>query len=207
MNANGTGTKWFISWNKNTVRHGIFMGIYYVHYAAYYTVHTTLTLCISWSGEGAVFFVLGHLAMSSLLPCPESTDAHCPFLGVRGPLPPKWRPLSQDPRTHKRTSVNIRTALIWWPLYSETMIRNTASGALVLPPSPSPPSLTALGSCACFWSAGSCSVLCNWLGGGGAWAQHWVVKTGAHIIKPEYILDCINSTKWHRNSGTNTTFL
>ncbi len=54
------------------------MGIHYVHY--YYTY-------------------FGHLAMSPLLPCPESTDAHCPFLGVRGPLPPKWRPLSQDPRT------------------------------------------------------------------------------------------------------------
>ncbi len=91
------------SWNKNTVRHGILQWEYimYLHYATYYTMQATLTLCItiSWSREGAVFFVLGHLATASLLPCPESTDAHCLFLGVRGPLSPKWRPLSQDPPT------------------------------------------------------------------------------------------------------------
>jgi hypothetical protein len=90
------------SWNKNTVRHGIFdRGIHYVHYVTYYTMHATLTLCIniSWSCVGAVFLVLGHLAMYPLLHCPKSTNAHCPFLGVRGPLPQKWRPLSQDPRT------------------------------------------------------------------------------------------------------------
>jgi hypothetical protein len=42
------------------------------------TVYATLTLCITISGshDGAVFCVLGHLAMPSLLHCPESTDAH-----------------------------------------------------------------------------------------------------------------------------------
>ncbi len=64
-------------------------------------MHTTLTLCItaSWSRDGAVFCVLGHFAMSSLLHCPDPTAAHYPFLGDRGPLPPKWRPFPQDPRT------------------------------------------------------------------------------------------------------------
>jgi hypothetical protein len=33
------------------------------------------------------------------LPCLGSTDAHCPCLGDPVPLPPKWRPSSQDPRT------------------------------------------------------------------------------------------------------------
>ncbi len=76
-------------------------GTRYVHYATYYTIHITLTLCItiSWSREGAVFYVLGHLATSSLLPCLGPTDSHCPLLGDRGPLPPKWHPLSQDPHT------------------------------------------------------------------------------------------------------------
>jgi hypothetical protein len=62
-------------------------------------MHVTLTLCItiSWSREGVVFFVLGHLAMSFLLPCPESTDAHCPFLGVLGPYPQSGVPF---PRIH-----------------------------------------------------------------------------------------------------------
>ncbi len=89
------------SWSKNTVRHRTFWtGIHYVHYATYYTMCMTLTLCIisSWSREEVVFLVLSHLATSSLLPCLELTDAHCPFLGALGPLPPKWRPLSQDPR-------------------------------------------------------------------------------------------------------------
>jgi hypothetical protein len=51
----------------------------------------TLTLCItgSCSHNGAVFCVLGHLAMSSLLHCPESTAAHHPSLEDRGPLPPR----------------------------------------------------------------------------------------------------------------------
>jgi hypothetical protein len=78
------------------------MGIHYIHYAySFVQCTTTLTLCItaSWSRDGAVFCVLSHLAMSSLLHCPDPTAAHYPFLGGRGPLPPKWRPFSQDPHT------------------------------------------------------------------------------------------------------------
>jgi hypothetical protein len=60
----------------------------------------TLTLCITVprSRDGAVILVLCHLATSSLLPCPDPTDAQYPPLGAQGPLPPRWRPLSWDPR-------------------------------------------------------------------------------------------------------------
>jgi hypothetical protein len=97
-----TDTKRFIFLKQEYSKaRDFFMGIRYVHYATYYTIHITLTLCItiSCNREGAVFCVLGHFAMSSLLPCLGPTDSHCPLLGDRGPLPPKWRPLSQDPHT------------------------------------------------------------------------------------------------------------
>jgi hypothetical protein len=61
--------------------------------AAQCTMTLTLCMIISWSRDGAIFFVLSHFAMSSLLPCPDSTDAHHPPLGARGLLPQKWRPL------------------------------------------------------------------------------------------------------------------
>jgi hypothetical protein len=78
------------------------MGIHYIHYVySFVQCTTTLTLCItaSWSRDGAVFCVLGHLAMSSLLHWLDPTAAHYPFLGDRGPLPPKWHPFSQDLHT------------------------------------------------------------------------------------------------------------
>jgi hypothetical protein len=63
-----------------------------------------LTLCMLafWSHEGVVFLVFlpsPHLITSFHLPCLGSTDAHCPRLGVPVPLPPKWRPFPQGPRT------------------------------------------------------------------------------------------------------------
>jgi hypothetical protein len=60
-----------------------------------------LTLCItaSRSRGGTVPRVSGHAAMSPLLHYPEPTAAHHSSLGGQGPLPPRWRPFSQDPRT------------------------------------------------------------------------------------------------------------
>jgi hypothetical protein len=63
-----------------------------------------LTLCMLsfWSHEGVVFLdflPLPHLVTSFHLPCLRSTDAHFPRLGDPAPLPPKWRPFPQGPRT------------------------------------------------------------------------------------------------------------
>ncbi len=63
-----------------------------------------LTLCMlaSWSHEGVVFldFLLSpHLVTSFLFPCLGSTDTLCSRLGGLVPLPPRWRPYSQGPRT------------------------------------------------------------------------------------------------------------
>ncbi len=63
-----------------------------------------LTLCMLafWSHEGVVFLDFlpsPHLVTSFRLPCLGSTDAHCPRWGDPVPLPPKWHPFSQGPRT------------------------------------------------------------------------------------------------------------
>jgi hypothetical protein len=97
MNANGN---WHQMIYFSETR--LLMGIHYIHYVYLFVqCTTTLTLCItaSWSPDEAVFCVLGHLAMSSLLHCPDPIAAHYPFLGDRGPLPPKWHPFPQDLRT------------------------------------------------------------------------------------------------------------
>ncbi len=76
----------------------IYLHTFFLNYAR------ELTLCMlaSWSHEGVVFLDLlpsPHSVTSFLLPCPGSTDALCPRLGDPVPLPPKWRPYSQGPRT------------------------------------------------------------------------------------------------------------
>jgi hypothetical protein len=63
-----------------------------------------LTLCMLafWSHEGVVFLDFppsSHSVTSFLFPWLCSTDPLCPRLGDPVPLPPKWRPYSQGPRT------------------------------------------------------------------------------------------------------------
>ncbi len=55
-----------------------------------------------WSHEGAVFLDFlpsPHLVTSFLFLCLGSTNALCPHFEDPVPLPPKWRPYSQGPRT------------------------------------------------------------------------------------------------------------
>ncbi len=95
-----TSTKWFIFLKQEYSEPWFFYGDI-LHTLCYSFVQctATLTLCItaSWSCGRAVFCVLGHLAVSSLLHCPEPTAAHYPSLGDWAPLSPKWHPFSQDP--------------------------------------------------------------------------------------------------------------
>jgi hypothetical protein len=72
----------------------------------------TLTLCmiIPWSRDGVVFLAFGHFAMSSHLPCPGSTDAHCPPLGARGPRPQRGVP---SPRVHTHSLSRVQNMYLY----------------------------------------------------------------------------------------------
>ncbi len=95
MNANGNWHQMIyfpetrIQWD--TVFDG---GALYTLCYSFVQCTATLTLCItvSWSRYGAIFCVLGHLAMSSLLHCPEPTAAHYPSLGAEAPYPQSGSP-------------------------------------------------------------------------------------------------------------------
>ncbi len=83
-----------ISTISPTYLHTFFLG---------YARELTLCMLAFWSHEGVVFLDFlpsPHFVTSFLLPCLGSTDALCPRLGDPVPLPPKWRPYSQGPRTH-----------------------------------------------------------------------------------------------------------
>ncbi len=67
-----------------------------------YACELTLCTLASWSHEGVVFLDFlpsPHFVTSFLFPCLGSTDALCSRLGDPVPLPPRWRPYSQGPRT------------------------------------------------------------------------------------------------------------
>ncbi len=67
-----------------------------------YACELTLCMLAFWSHEGVVFLDFlpsPHFVTSFLFACLGSTDALCPRLGDPVPLPPKWCPSSQGPRT------------------------------------------------------------------------------------------------------------
>ncbi len=89
------------SWNNKYNKYNVTIDIYTLSSWSY---ARELTLCMLafWSHEGVVFLNFlpsPHLVTSFRLSCLGSTDTHCPRLGDPVPLPPKWRPSSQGPRT------------------------------------------------------------------------------------------------------------
>ncbi len=69
--------------------------------ASSWAMHVTL-LCACWHHEamqGSSSLASCRLLMSSLFPCPGSTDAPCSRLGDPAPPSPIWLPHSQGPRT------------------------------------------------------------------------------------------------------------
>jgi hypothetical protein len=89
------------SWNNKYNEYNVTKDIYTLSSWSY---ARQLILCMLafWSHAGVVFLVFlpsPHLVTSFHLPCLGSTDAHCSPLGDPVPLPPKWRPFPQGPRT------------------------------------------------------------------------------------------------------------
>ncbi len=106
-----------------------------LHYCCLMHNDTYSVLIVPWSRDGAVFLVLNHFAMSSLLPCPDSTDAHHPLWGPGAPYPQNGVPF---PRIHAYSLPMVRTnpfkgtvARDFWPRVildeSTYLSRNLAS--------------------------------------------------------------------------------
>jgi hypothetical protein len=119
MNANGTSTKWFIFLKQEYNEHNAYDR--YLHYC--WPMHNILILCIvvPWSRGGVIFLAFRHLAMSSHLPCPDSTDALCSPLGARPPSPlPIWRPFPWGPHAlpfggpEQVFPIYITTLFVYW---------------------------------------------------------------------------------------------
>ncbi len=92
---------YLFSWNNKYNKYNVTKDIYTLSSWSY-ARKLTLCMLVFWSHEGVVFLDFlpsPHLVTSFLLPCLGSTDAHCPRLGDPVPLPPKWRPFPQGPRT------------------------------------------------------------------------------------------------------------
>ncbi len=80
------------SWKNDTMRYDSMMGMLHYCYTMHNDTHSVHNRLLKpWWGR---LPCTQTFSTSSLLPCPNSTDAHCPLLGARAPPPQKWRPHS-----------------------------------------------------------------------------------------------------------------
>ncbi len=107
MNANGTGTEWFIFLKQWYNEYNSYTGILHYPWLMHNDTHSVHDRSLKpWWGR---LPCSRTFSTSSLLPCLDSTDAHCPLLGAWPP--PQSRVPSPRVRAYSPPRVRNNTSL------------------------------------------------------------------------------------------------